>query len=275
MNRRDFLLALALGTAAADCAAFDWPFRTGNKRKSLLLAGSNTMLALNQALAAEFSKLHPLVDVVVEKGGSLPGLIALKRGAIDIAAMARDITALEDETRILNFLIARNDITIVVNRKLPVKSLSRGQIRALLTGAITNWKQVGGPNAPIHVVSRIRGSTSRQFVEEVVLGGRDITASARNLPSAQKLAESVAADPYAIGFISLKDSKGIADVSSLQVDGVTASRRTVLSDRYPYTQSLYLVLSGKKDGPASDFVAFARSPAGQAIVEQQRMVPVY
>ena len=277
MNRRHFLAALCasvLGAGAARADDFPWPLRVRAKRMPLLIAGSRTMFDLNRALAAEFAKTHPLVDIVVEKGGSLPGLIALKRGALDVAAMERDLTVAEDDLQTRNFLVARNDITLIVNSKSPISSLSREQVRALLAGAIGNWKQVGGPDAPVRVISRRRGSTSRQFVEEVVLGGDDIAVNAREMENTEKLTEQVAADPFAIGYVSLKDRSGLSGIAHIGVDGVIATRASVLSGRYPYTQSLYLVLHGERQGAAAEFVAFARSPAGQKIVEQQRLVPV-
>lgn len=274
MNRRNLLLALAASVFATNSAAFDWALPTRKGRRSLLIAGSGTMLALNKALAAAFFKSHPLIDMVVEKGGSLAGLIALKRGAIDVGAMSRDLTVAEDEFNIRGFLVAKNEVSIVVNRRLPITSLFREQIRAIFNGKITNWKQAGGPDAPVRVISLMQGSTSRQFIEDVVLGGHDIIASAREAGSAKELSAIVAADPFAIGYISLKDHEGVADVPSIAVDGVTASRATIISERYPYTQPLFLLLYGDKPGPAADFVAFARSPAGQKIVEQQGLVSV-
>lgn len=280
MNRRNMLIALVAGTTAGGALGgvfganlAGWPFSLKVSRQPLLIAGSGTMFALNRALADEFYKTHPSVDIVVEKGGSLPGLIALKRGAIDLAAIGRDVTMAEDDD-VRDFLIARNDITIVVHKKSPIGSLSSTRVRAIFTGEIDNWKQIGGPDAPVHVISRTRGSTSREFVEEVVLEGDDITPNAREMADTRQLAEAVAADPFAIGYVALKDRAGIADIASLAVDGVAASRATILSGRYPYTNSLYLAMNGEQPGPAADFVAFARSAEGQRIVEQQRLVAV-
>jgi phosphate transport system substrate-binding protein len=243
-------------------------------RKSLLIGGAGAMVPLNQALADAFIKLNPMVDVVIEKGGSLQGLIAVKRGAIDLAAMTRDLSNEEDDESAHDFLIARGDIRIVVNKASFIKTLSEKQVRDLLTGELTNWKQVGGIDAPVNVISRTKGSTTRQFVEEVVLDGGEVTSSAKEVETTKLLAASVAADPYAIGYVASKDSEGIADVVALAVDGVTASRATVLSGRYPYTHSFSLLIYGEQKGLRLDFVNFARSAAGQKIVAQNGLIPV-
>jgi phosphate transport system substrate-binding protein len=274
------LLALAASASAvvagsaANLEGFRWRLPAKEGRKSLLIGGAGAMVPLNQALAAAFIKLHAMVDIVVEKGGSLQGLIAARRGAIDLAAMTRDLSIEEDDESAHDYLIARGDVRIVVNHRSPVKGLSQQQIRALLAGELTNWKQVGGADAPVNVISRTRGSTTRQFVEEVVLGGGEVTSNAREMETTKLLAASVAADPYAIGYVASKDSEGIANVLAIAVDGVTASRATVLSGRYPYTHSFSLLLYGEQIGLRLDFVNFARSPAGQTIVAQSGLVPV-
>lgn len=277
MKRRNFLgaaCASLLGNSIAHAGVFPWSFSVKAERTPLLIAGSPTMFNLNLALVAAFSTQHPLVDAVVEKGGSLPALIALKRGALDVAALERDLSVAEDDLLTRNFLIARNNIAIIVNARSPLSSLSREQVRALLTGAITNWKQLGGPDATVRLISRTRGSTSRQFVEEVVLGGDDIAVNARDVETSRQLSEQVAADPYAVGYLSLKDRNDVSGIVQLGVDGVIATRESVLSGRYPYTQSLHMVLYGERHPVAAEFVAFARSAAGQKIVAQQGLVPV-
>jgi phosphate transport system substrate-binding protein len=233
------------------------------------------MFELNQALAKTFSKAKPDIDVVVESGGSLSALIALKRGSVDIAAMDRDLKASEDDAGLKSYLVARNGVGIVVSADCRLQSLRAAQVRALLAGEINNWAQVGGPHAAVQVVSRTRGSTGRQFVEDVILGGGDIAAGAIQCDSAGKLMKTVAATPYAIGYISLKDKVGTTSASYLSVDGVEASRETLLSGRYPYTQSLYLVTFVDQKSTARDFVDFVCSKRGQDIVDAASMVGTY
>jgi phosphate transport system substrate-binding protein len=280
MDRRSALFALIASAgavvvgSAANFEGFRWRLPVKEGRKSLLIGGAGAMVPLNQALADAFIKLNTMVDVVIEKGGSLQGLIAARRGAIDLAAMTRDLSNEEDDASAHDFLIARGDIRIIVNKASFIKTLTQKQIRGLLTGEMTNWKQVGGIDAPVNVISRAKGSTTRQFVEEVVLDGGEVTSSAKEMETTKLLAASVAADPCAIGYVASKDSEGIADVTALAVDGVAASRATVLSGRYPYTHSFSLLIYGEQKGLRLDFVNFARSAAGQKIVAQNGLIPV-
>lgn len=280
MNRRSVLLALAASASAvvagsaAHFKGFRWRLPAKAVSKSLLIGGAGAMVPLNQALAKAFIAHNKSVDIVVEQGGSLQGLIAVKRGAIDLAAMTRDLTSEEDDESTHDFLIARGDVTIVVNKTSPVKSLTQQQVRSLFAGELTNWKQVGGPDAAVNVISRTRGSTTREFVEEIVLEGGEVTTNAQEMETTKLLAASVAADPYAIGYVASKDRVGIAEVAALAIDGVTASRATVLSGRYPYIHSFSLLLYGELNGLRFDFIKFARSPEGQKIVAQNGLVPV-
>lgn len=272
------MLALAgcAGSGQALAAGLNfWPFDRRSSRRPLLIAGAHAMFAMNQSLAQAFSKAQPQIDVVVESGGSLSALIALKRGSVDVAAMNRDLKASEEERGLKSYVVARNGVGIVVSPGLALTSLHSHQVRALLAGEVANWSQVGGPNAAVQVVSRLRGSTARQFVEEVILEGGDIAANAVEVDSARKLTQLVAGSTHAIGFISLKDKATAVPVPYLNVDGVEASRETLLSGRYPYTQSLVLVTLSEPHSTASLFVDFVCSAAGQAVVDAASMVGTY
>ena len=278
MKRRAVLTGLAAaalsqGVGAATSAV--WPFRIPTNRRQLLIAGSRMMLGMNEALGREFVKRNPLVDVVVEPSGSLPALIALKRGAIDLAAVDRNFRAAEDAEGISNFLVARNGLGVMVHRSSPLKSLTYAQARDVFAGAIVNWQLLGGPNAPITVVTRVRGAPGRQFMEEVILGGNDIVRTAIDVVASADVVKRVAADARAIGFIALKDRQAADPVNYLAIDDVAPSRETILSNRYPFTQSLYLVEHHNRPAPTGQFIRFACSEAGQRIVEQQGLIATY
>lgn len=274
IGRRTVLLALAASAAVAGGAAYGLRWTKRDGRKELLIAGSSSMHMLLEAMVREFSKRTPEIDILVEKGSSLSALRALKRGAIDLAAMSRDLTVPEDSLRVRNFMIARNEIRILVNQALPVKSLSAQQIRSLFSGDITNWKKVGGPDAPVHVISRKDLSVARLYIENVLLEGLDIVPTAQEMETDQHIVQRIAADPHALGFIALNYQPDMAaGLACLEVDGVAPLKETAYSGRYPLIESFYLVC-GDKDGPVRDFIAFALSAAGQKIVAQQHFIPV-
>lgn len=265
-GRRAALLGLAAATLAAGTAGLFWHRGSRELPKELLIAGSSSMHAMLAALAEAYARQLAGVDIVVEKGSSLSALRALKRGAIDVAAMARDLTVPEDSLHVRNFLIARNEIRIVANQALAIPTLSLAQLRAVLLGEIRNWQDLGGPDAPLHLYSHKAMTLSRRFLEDVLLEGLDIVATAEEVDDDAELARRIAADPLGLGYLALNYRSALAPgLQSLAIEGVAPERAAVYSGRYALTESLYLVCA-EGEGRAHDFIAFAGSAAGQAIV---------
>ncbi|MEV4781605.1 substrate-binding domain-containing protein [Burkholderia sp. LMU1-1-1.1] len=276
MNRRDACAVLAATLAGAACAP------NGNPaRRSLLISGADAMLPLVRALAQAFLRERraglpggsPALDVIVERGGSVPAYIAASRRAIDVAAMTRALSDAEDGPGARQHLIARDDIGIVVHRALPLADLARAQVRGLLTGEIANWRALGGPDLPVTVYAHPRGAPARQSTEQLLLEGADFSPEARELAGEAALA-AVAATPGAIGYLAGHARGGREPVALLAVDGVPPTAATVLSGRYPYTHGFHLLLHGEPGGEREAFVRFARGAAGQALVAGFGLVAV-
>ncbi len=231
------------------------------------------MYELNLALGKEFEKRYG-VKVIVERGGSLPGLLAVKRHAIDIAAMARDLEGAEAEAQAHNHLIARDAIAVVVNTRNPVRQLRQALVHDILTGKIDNWKTVGGADSPIEVVMRPRESSTSRYVSEIVLEGADPSLQARFKKTRDELLAYIRQHPHAIGCIATDDGGLPADIVALEIDAIPITRETLLSGRYPYKRSLYFMTYGVARQQALDFIALAESPEGQAIVDKTGFVPV-
>jgi phosphate transport system substrate-binding protein len=265
-----FIIVLLLGGGAA----LWWNLHATPARPSILIAGSGAMLQVNQALLKAFSQTHADLDGIVESGGSMPGLIAVKRQAIDIAAMSRDLTVTEDGPLTRSYLIAKSDIVIIVNPDSPLNTLSQQQVRALFSGEITNWKDVDGPDAPVHLVSRKTDSAARQLLEEMVLSGNDISPEAFEVPTPETLTNWVQHDKWAIGYQLLNEKTAGGGVKTLAIDGVIPDHNSIFSGRYPLTQSLYWVLHGESSPMAQQLLAFAQSPSGQSIVTQNHLTAI-
>jgi phosphate transport system substrate-binding protein len=271
---------LAGGLAAALAAAAAYPVwrwvqvrRSPAGHNALLIGGASAMYDLNIALGKEFEKRYG-VKVIVERGGSLQGLLAAKRHAIDIAAMARDLEGAEAEPQAHNHLIARDAIAIVVNPKNPLRQLRQQVVRDVLTGKIDNWKTLGGADSPIDVVMRPRYTSTSRYVSEVVLDGADLSLKSHFRKTRDELLAFIRQNPNAIGCVATDDGGLPADIPSLEIDGIPITRETILSGRYPFERSLYLMTFGAARQEALDFIALAESPAGQAIADRSGFIPV-
>ena len=278
MNRRHACLAgIAAAGALAACrpgAPSDAPAR------SLLVSGASAMQALVQALAQAFmrSRSGPEIAVLVEPGGSLPAYIAARRGAIDVAVMTRPLAESEDQPGARQFLVARDCLRVVVARALPrtlpVAGLTQAQVHNLFDGTTANWRALGGPDLPVTVCVAPRGTPAREALEQLLLNGAACTAEAREWTGEAALLAAVAATPGAIAALSRLPGAA-SGATALAIDAVQATDATVLSMRYPYIHNCYLLLHGTAGGAACDFVQFARSAAGQAIVARHGLVAVY
>ena len=276
MKRR--YLAGGIVAGAAAIAAYPlWQWlqlrRAPTRHNALLVGGASAMYDLNVALGKEFEKKYG-VKVIVERGGSLQGLLAAKRHSIDIAAMARDLEGAEAEPHAHNHLIARDAIVVVVNARNPVRQLRHELVRDVLTGKIDNWKMLGGADAPIEVVMRPRDYPTTRYVSEVILAGADLALQAHFKKTKDEVLAAIRLNPLAIACVATDDGGLPADIVSLEIDNIPITRETVLSGRYPYKRSLYLMTYGVARQQALDFIALAESPQGQAIVHRAGFIPV-
>ncbi len=276
MNRRQVIGILAAGAGSfAVGALINYRSFSGglwqNNKKTMLIVSEKASFELMKGLTKKYKSNR--AEFRVENGSSLEAIIAVNLGSIDMALITRDLSDDEDTADTYNYLIARSSVSIIVNPANPVGGLTREQVHDLFVGKIKNWKGVGGADAPVNVMYRGRDSSTRQYFEENVLNGADYVSIANELTDAKSLSEAVANDVYAIGFIAAKDAKIVANVKRLDIDGVSASKATVLSGQYPFTSSFYLLISGDNDRDIkNNFIGFVRGAAGQKIIEE--LMPV-
>jgi phosphate transport system substrate-binding protein len=240
--------------------------------ESLLIAGSTTMAAYLRPVADAFAHRNPGTNVVCDEGGASAGLVALKRGAIDVALLSRDLVAEEDNLYLRDYLVARDGVAIVVHPNNPVKKLRVKELTGIFSGETTSWKAVGGPDQPIRLLDLPKGERARKSLQDLLLSGEEPSKSARVVGSVTEMASTVAADVAAIGYLALRNMS--SSVAAIAVDGVEMSRFTMLSGRYPLTRSFYLVTYQEQSRIVSSFVEFALSREGQDIIAAQGLIPV-
>ncbi|MBZ0263347.1 phosphate ABC transporter substrate-binding protein, partial [bacterium] len=173
----------------------------------LTIKGSDTMVHLVSSWAEEYMKIHPGIDISVTGGGSGTGVAALLNGTTDICAASRtmkskEITLAEEKgMHPTKYVLARDGLAIVVNPDNPVSSLTMDQVKNIFTGAITNWKMVGGNDAEILILSRESNSGTFVFFQEHVLQKEDFAKSSRLMPATSAIIQSVSEDKTTIGYV--------------------------------------------------------------------------
>ncbi|PTL82441.1 phosphate ABC transporter substrate-binding protein [Vitiosangium sp. GDMCC 1.1324] len=249
---------------------------------TITVKGSDTMVILGQRWAEEFMKKNPSIKLQVTGGGSGVGLSALINGTTDIAMSSRPIKDAETEKLRTRFnttgteiAVAKDGVTFYVNEGNPVDALTQEQLKGIYLGDITNWKDVGGPDAPIVVYSRENSSGTYVFVKDNLLNGEDYTSSAQTLPGTAAVVNAVAKEKNGIGYGGAAYAKGVKELKIKKgSESLAPSAENIKSGKYPLSRDLYFYLRNKPSGDAKAFIDFALSPEGQALVTKVGYFPV-
>jgi len=244
--------------------------------EKISVAGSTTVQPVAEAVAEAFTAKNPNVQVDIQGGGSSVGVKSAGEGTVDIGAASREVkeSELADFPNLVIHTIARDGIAIAVNPDVAVDGLAKDEVRDIFAGEITNWSEVGGPDAPITVVSREEGSGTRGAFEDMVMGkeGPPIVDTAILFPSNGAVRTAVSTTPDSIGFLSFGYLD--ASVKALAVDGVDATVANALNGSYPVVRPLNMLTDGEPSGIVKDFLDFVLSEAGQAIVVEEGYISV-
>jgi phosphate transport system substrate-binding protein len=240
------------------------------------------MVNLAQAWAEKYQADNPKVSITVKGGGSGNGIAALINKTIDFADSSRPIKS-EEETQAqaagvtpVSTEVARDGVVVIVNTANTVPGLTKEQLGKIYAGEITNWKDVGGPNATIVLLGRDSSSGTYAFINDEVLAKLPnkpaYAKSMRNLQSTQAIVDEVSKNPDAIGYIGLGYEN--ASIKPVAIDGSQASVATVLDGTYALSRGLEMYSDGEPAGVKKAYLDWILSPAGQAIVKEQGFVPL-
>jgi phosphate transport system substrate-binding protein len=244
--------------------------------ENIVIKGSTTVLPIAQATLEAYMKANPGVQISLSGGGSGEGIKALIDGSTDIADSSREIKKTEVElakskgVTPTETVVAIDAIVPIVNPKNPVKNLLVDQLSQIYQGKITNWKEVGGENLEIVVISRDSSSGTFEAWGELVMNKAKVTPRAQLQASNGAIVQTVSKNRYALGYIGLGYLN--KTVKGLTVNGVKASEKTALSKEYPISRFLYMYTNGEPKGDTAKFIKFVLSPAGQALVNKEGFV---
>jgi len=259
-------------------------------KNSIQVKGSDTMVNLGQAWAEKYMENNPGDFVAVTGGGSGTGFSSLISGTCDIAMSSRNIKDKEitlAKRRGINpneIKVALDGLAVVVNPKNTVSKLTLDQLAQIFTGKIASWKDLGGPDSKIVILSREVNSGTHVYFKEHVLrkgspdGKEEFAPSALMLSSSQAIADEVAGNPeaigyYGMGYISAKQ-KAVSVAGDQNSEYVTPTIDNVIKGKYPISRPLFLYTNGQPQGLVGKFVNFVLSKEGQEIVLKTDFVPV-
>ncbi|MBN1192398.1 MAG: phosphate ABC transporter substrate-binding protein, partial [Coriobacteriia bacterium] len=169
--------------------------------------------------------------------------------------------------------VAIDGIAVVVNPANTVGEVTVEDLGKIFRGEITNWKDLGGADAEIVLLSRDSSSGTYEFFKEVVVGeDSEYAATAKLLPSNQAIADEVKANAAGIGYIGL--GYVTPDVKVVAVDGVRASVETAADASYPISRYLYMYSDREPSGVMAAYLDWILGSEGQQLVEDEGFVPL-
>ncbi|MCD4819728.1 MAG: PstS family phosphate ABC transporter substrate-binding protein [Candidatus Cloacimonetes bacterium] len=248
------------------------------KSTSIDIAGSTTVLPIVQAIAEIFMDLNPEINVSVRGGGSSIGIKSAIDETIDIGNSSREIK--DNEIEILQeknkelkkIAIAQDAITMIVHKSNKIKNLSIVQLKKIYSGKITNWKELGGNNKNIIVISRDVSSGSFEVFYEKALKNSKLLTNCMMLASNNAVAGTVSYTPGAIGYVG----RGYANQKHniLSLENISPTTKNVLNKTYPLSRKLFIFTTEQNKKTVDMFINFVLSEKGQEIVEKQGYVKI-
>jgi phosphate transport system substrate-binding protein len=247
---------------------------------NLVIKGSTTVLPIAQKVAEAYMKQNPDVKISLSGGGSGNGIKALIDGTTDIADSSRFIKdkevklAVERGAYPVPFAVAYDCIVPVVHPSNSVENLTMDQLKAIYRGKIKNWKEIGGPNRKIVVISRDTSSGTYEVWANKVMKKDRVYPGALLQASNGAVVQAVSKNKNAIGYTGL----GYFDqsVKLLTVNGIRGSEKTTLDGTYPISRPLYMFTRGWPKGDALNFINYVVHPQkGQKYVREAGYVPLY
>ncbi len=266
------------------------PGFAGKNANSIQVKGSDTMVNLAQAWAEKYMEKNPIDYAAVTGGGSGTGFSSLISGTCDIAMSSRNIKEKEialAQKKGVNpneIRVALDGLAVVVNPKNLIDKLTMDQLAGIFTGRIKNWKELGGKDESIVILSREVNSGTHVYFKEHVLRKMDpnskeeFAPSALMLSSSQAIADEIATNPaaigyYGMGYISSKQ-KPIAIAKDEASSHTEPSIENVLNNSYPISRPLFLYTNGAPAGLTKKFIDFTLSKEGQELVLATDFVPI-
>lgn len=265
--------ATEAGTAAADTteAATE---AAADLSGSISIVGSTSMEKFANALSETFMEQHPKVTVAAQFVGSSAGVEAVTNGTADIGNASRELKDEEKAKGIIENIVAIDGIAVIVDPSNTVSDLTKQQLSDIYKGTVSNWKDVGGADAPIVVVGRESGSGTRSAFEEL-LKMEDACKYSNELDSTGAVMAKVASTPGSIGYVSLD----VLDdtVKALALEGTQATEENIKAGSYflsrPFVMATKGEISAQNDNVKALF-DFIYSAEGSELVKSVGLIAV-
>ncbi len=251
---------------------------------TVTVKGSDTMVVLGQRWAEEFMKKHTATTIQVTGGGSGTGISALINGTTDVCEASRAMKDAEKKQLAdkagappVEITVAKDGLSVYVNDTNPINELTMDQLKAIFTGKVTSWKELGGADSKIIPYSRENSSGTYVFFKEHVLQNADYTPRAQAMPGTAAVVNAVVKEKFGIGYGGAAYAKGIKVLKIKKDAAATAiapADKTIKDGTYPLSRPLFFYVRAKPSAEISAFTDWVLSAEGQGIVTKVGYFPI-
>ncbi|KSU87173.1 MULTISPECIES: phosphate ABC transporter substrate-binding protein [Priestia] len=269
------LLVLSFVTTLAACGSSDTSSEnsSGGSNYTLAISGSTSVGPLAEKLAAKYEEKNN-INIEINQIGSSAGITNATSGVSEIGMSSRDLKEEEKATGLKEHIIAYDGIVVITHPTNKVKNLSTEEVKKIFTGEITNWKELGGEDMEIVVVSREDGSGSRDAFQEIVgYSSGELIKNAIVASGNGNIKTTVATNKHAVGFVSFEYID--ESVATLNINGVQPTADNVLQQKYSLSRPFLFV--NKQETLSEEgqkFIDYILSPEGQKIASDAGVIPL-
>ena len=247
---------------------------------SVTASGSTALQPLAEQAAKLFSDENPGVTVNVQGGGSGTGLTQVLQGAVDIGnsdIFAEEKLKPEEAKTLVDHKVAAVGIAVVVNNKVKVDNLSKGNLIKIFTGQVTNWKEVGGDDMKIQLINRPKSSGTRATFKQFALDGKDeAEGNALQQDSSGAVKQGIESTAGAISYLAVPylTEEVRKTVKVLKLDDFEANKENIATGKYPIWAYEHMYTKGEAKDLAKVFLDYMVSAKVKPIIEKLNYIPI-
>ena len=278
MNKKKWAAALlisvfAAGLALTGCGGND-AGESGPSGK-VTVSGSSALLPLAKDAAQKFKAKNDQVSITLNAGGSGTGLKQVSEGSVDIGnsdVFAKEKLPEAKAAELVDHKVAVTVMAPVVSKEIGtnVKSLTKAQLQDIFTGKVTNWKDVGGPDEAVVLITRPSTSGTRALFTKYALDGKEeLSNKSMETDDSGTLVQTVSQTKGAIGYVALSYLMNNNTVTPLAIDGVEPTLDNVYNGKYPVWGYEHMYTKGEATGEVKAFIDFIMSKDYSADIEKQ------
>lgn len=271
--------SLLVGTMVfAGCGASQQNAGGSDKKEAAIegkisASGSTALLPLLKPAQETFQGKHDKVTVNIAGGGSFTGMNQVADGSVQIGNSDVDLPAEYKDKGLVDHKVVVETFVFITNKDSKISNLTLAQVKDIMTGKITNWKEVGGDDQQITLIHRAKSSGSRATVSDTVLKGENFTDNAIIQDSNGAVVKAIASTPGAIGYVDAPYANDT--VNTLSLDGVKYTAQAVIDGKYPVYSYGHMYTKGEATGAVKAFIDYVMSDEFQNTeVEKLGFIPI-